>query len=73
MTLKSLLATSAVLTVLAVSSAAQADGCLFRDRTETRVVSTTVQRTDRLFKRVGDTFVRTGDRMLGWFSRRTRT
>jgi hypothetical protein len=30
-------------------------------------------RTDRMFRRMGDTIVRTGDRMFGWLQRRART
>ena len=79
MTRKSLLTASAVATLLAISSGAEAGDCLRGDRTEVRT-STAVertdrmfQRTDRMFRRVADTFVRSGDRMFGWFQRRTRT
>lgn len=75
---KSLLAASAVVTLLAISSGAQAGDCLF-NRTEARA-STAVERTDRIFhrtdrmfRRTGDAIVRTGDRMFGWLNRRTRT
>jgi hypothetical protein len=74
---KSLLAASAVVTLLAISPGAQADDCLF-NRTGARV-STAVERTDRvfqrtgrIFQRTGDAIVRTGDRMFGWLRRRTR-
>ena len=84
MTHKSLLAASAVVTLLAVSPSAQADDCLF-NRTGARV-STAVERTDRVFHRTGrifqrtgdaivrtgDSVVRSGDRMFGWLHRRTR-
>ena len=72
MTHKSLLTASAVATLLAISSGAEAADCRRGDRTEAWM-STAVQRTDRMFRRVGDTFVRSGDRMFGWFQRRTRT
>lgn len=79
MTHKSLLAASAVVTLLAVSPGAQAGDCLFGDRTGVRT-STAVERTDRIFhrtdrmlRRTGDAIVRTGDRMFGWLNRRTRT
>lgn len=87
MTPKSLLAASAAVTLLAVSSGAQAGECRRGDRIETRL-STAVHRTDRMFQRVGDAFVRGGDRMFrrtgdtftragdrtfAWVHRRTRT
>ncbi len=68
---KSLLTASAVVTLLAISSGAEAGECLRGDRMEARL-SSAVHRTDRMFQRVGDTFVRAGDRMLGWFHRRPR-
>jgi hypothetical protein len=68
---KSLLTASAVITFLAISSGAEAGECLRGDRTEARL-SSGIHRTDRMFRRVGDTFVRVGDRMLGWFHRRPR-
>ncbi len=74
---KSLLAASAVATLLAISPSAQADDCLF-NRTVART-STAVERTDRMFlrtdrmfRRTGDAIVRSGDRMFGWLNRRTR-
>ncbi len=71
MTHKSLLTALAAVTLLAISSGAQADECLRGDRTTARI-SDAVHRTDRMFQRVGNTLVRTGDRMFGWFQRRPR-
>lgn len=71
MTRTSLLAASAALSVLCLSFGAQAGECLRGERLETRL-STAVQRTDRLFQRVGDRIVRVGDRMFSWVHRRPR-
>ena len=71
MTHKSLLAASAAVTLLAVSSGAEAGECLRGDRIEARL-SAAVHRTDRMFQRVGETLVRTGDRMFAWVHRRPR-
>jgi hypothetical protein len=72
MTHKSLLTASAVATLLAISSGAEAADCRRGDRTEAWM-STAVQRTDRMFQRTDRMFQRTGDRMFGWLQRRTRT
>jgi hypothetical protein len=68
MTHKSLLAAMAAVTLLSVSSGAGAAECLRGDRTAARM-SDVVHRTDRVFQRMGDAVVRTGDRMLSWFRR----
>jgi hypothetical protein len=71
MTRTALLATLAALSVLCLSSGVQAGECLRGDRVWAPL-STTVQRTDRLFQRVGDRIVRVGDRMLSWVHTRPR-
>lgn len=71
MTRTTLLAASAALSLLCLSSGAQAGECLRGDRVWTPL-STTVHRTDRLFQRVGDRIVRVGDRMFSWVHRRPR-
>ena len=71
MTRTALLAASAALSVLCLSSGAEAGECLRGDRVWTPL-STAVQRTDRLFQRVGDRIVRVGDRMFSWVHRRPR-
>ena len=72
MTHKTLLAALAAVTLLAVSSGAEANDCLRGDRTVGQI-SDVAHRTDRMFRRMGDTIVRTGDRMFGWLQRRSRT
>jgi hypothetical protein len=71
MTRPALLAASAAVSLLALSSGAEAGECLRGDRVWTPL-STAVQRTDRLFQRVGDRIVSAGDRMFGWVHRRPR-
>jgi hypothetical protein len=71
MTRTLLLAAPAALSLLCLSSGAQAGECLRGDRAEMRL-STAVHRTDRLFQRVGDRIVRVGDRMFSWVHRRPR-
>ncbi len=71
MTRTALLAASAALSILCLSSSAQAGECLRGDRVWTPL-STAVQRTDRLFQRVGDRIVRVGDRMFSWVHTRPR-
>lgn len=71
MTHKSLFTALAAVTLLTLSSGADAAECLRGDRTGT-IVSDTVHRTDRMFQRIGDRIVRTGDRVFGWFQRRPR-
>lgn len=71
MTRTALLAASAALSVVCLSSSAQAGGCLSGERSEARL-STAVQRTDRLFQRIGDRIVRVGDRMFSWAHKRPR-
>lgn len=71
MTRTALLAASAALSLLCLSSGAEAGECLRGDRVWTPL-STAVQRTDRLFQRVGDRIVRVGDRMFSWVHTRPR-
>ena len=69
MTRPALLAASAALSILCLSSGAEAGECLRGDRVWAPL-SSVVQRTDRLFQRVGDRIVRVGDRMFSWAHRR---
>lgn len=71
MTRTAFFAASAALSIICLSSGAEASECLSGDRVWTPL-STAVQRTDHLFQRVGDRIVRVGDRMLSWVHRRPR-
>jgi hypothetical protein len=71
MTRSALLAATAALSVLCLTSSSQAGECLRGVRLEARL-STAVHRTDRLFQRFGDRIVRVGDRMFSWVHRRPR-
>ena len=71
MTHKPLLAAAAAVSLLALSSGAQAGECLRGDRMEARVAAA-VDDTGRMVRRVGDGIVRVGDRMFGWVHRRPR-
>ncbi len=70
---KSLQAAAAAVSLLALSSGAEANDCFRGDRMEARV-SAAIYHSDRMVRRVGDGIVSAGDRMFGWmFHRRPRT
>jgi hypothetical protein len=70
----SLLAAMAIATVIVLPASSQASDCLFLDRGKETRVAASVDSTGRMFTRMSDSVVRTGDRLFGWmtFCKRSR-